>query len=264
MDNIGILGCGWLGLSLAINLKNKQYSVCGSRTSNQGVLELEKKGIKGFKVIINSGKSEGIKSFISNLKTLIISIPPKRNLNPHNYSKTIKKIIEALNSSKIKRIIFFSSSSVYGSKEGFYDESSSPSPETVSAKELLISEELIRKQNISSTIIRLGGLIGEDRNPIFNLIGKEIKNPKGKVNLIHKTDAISGIISILNDENLNGIFNFISPHHPTREIFYNFFSEKFNLPKPKFKNEEPLIRIIEGNKISKLTPFNYSVNNLLI
>ena len=43
-----------------------------------------------------------------------------------------------------------------------------------------------------------------------------------------------------------------------------FFSEKFNLPKPKFKNEEPLIRIIEGNKISKLTPFNYSVNNLLI
>ena len=48
------------------------------------------------------------------------------------------------------------------------------------------------------------------------------------------------------------------------EIFYNFFSEKFNLPKPKFKNEEPLIRIIEGNKISKLTPFNYSVNNLLI
>ena len=102
MNNIGILGCGWLGLSLAINLKNKQYSVCGSRTSNQGVLELEKKGIKGFKVIINSGKSEGIKSFISNLKTLIISIPPKRNLNPHNYSKTIKKIIEALNSSKIK------------------------------------------------------------------------------------------------------------------------------------------------------------------
>ena len=49
MNNIGILGCGWLGLSLAINLKNKQYSVCGSRTSNQGVLELEKKVLKGLK-----------------------------------------------------------------------------------------------------------------------------------------------------------------------------------------------------------------------
>ena len=264
MNKICILFCFWLVLSLSINLKNKKYSVYGSRTSSQGVLELEKKGVKGFKVIINSDKSEGIKSFISNLKTLIISIPPKRNLNPHNYSKTIKKIIEALDSSTIKRIIFFSSSSIYGSKEGFYDESSRPSPETVSAKELLLSEELIRKQNISSTIIRLGGLIGEYRNPIFNLVGKEIKNPKGKVNLIHKSDALNGIISILNDENLNGIFNFISPHHPTREIFYNFFSEKFNLPKPKFKNEEPLIRIIEGNKISKLTPFNYSVNNLLI
>ena len=106
MDNIGILGCGWLGLSLAINLKNKEYSVCGSRTSSQGVLELEKKGIKGFKVIMNRDKSEGIKPFISNLKTLIISIPPKRNFNPHNYSKTKKKLLEALDSSKCKRIIF--------------------------------------------------------------------------------------------------------------------------------------------------------------
>ena len=264
MDDIGILGCGWLGLSLAIILKNNQYSVCGSRTSSEGVIELEKKGIKGFKVIMKNDKSEGLKPFISKLKTLIISIPPKRNFNPHNYSKTIKKILDASDSSKIKRIIFLSSISIYGSKKGFYDESSCPSPEKVSAKELLLSEELIRKHNISSTIIRLGGLIGEDRNPIFNLIGKDIKNPKGKVNFIHKTDAISGIISILNDENLNGIFNFVSPHHPTREIFYNFFSEKFNLPKPNFKNEKPLIRIIEGNKISKLTPFNYSVNNLLI
>ena len=264
MNNIGILGCGWLGLSLAINLKNKQYSVCGSRTSSKGVIEVEKKGIKGFKVILNDNKSEGLKTFLYNLKTLIISIPPKRNFDTQNYSKKIKQILEALDSSTIKRIIFLSSSSIYGSKEGFYDESSSPLPETVAAKELLLSEKLIRKHNISSTIIRLGGLIGEDRNPIFNLIDKEIKNPKGKVNFVHKIDALNGIISVINDKNINGIFNLISPHHPTREIFYNFFSKKFKLPKPKFKKEKPLIRIIEGNKISKLTPFNYSVNNLLI
>ena len=91
-----------------------------------------KKGVKGFKVII-SDKSEGIKSFISNLKTLIISIPQKK-FKSNNYSKAIKKIIEALDSSTIKRIIFFSSSSIYGSKEGFYDESSRPSPETVSQR----------------------------------------------------------------------------------------------------------------------------------
>ena len=98
----------------------------------------------------------------------------------------------------------------------------------MAAKELLLSEKLIRKHNISSTIIRLGGLIGEDRNPIFNLIDKEIKNPKGKVNFVHKIDALNGIISVINDKNINGIFNLISPHHPTREIFYNFFSKNLN------------------------------------
>ena len=264
MHKVGILGCGWLGLSLAINLKNQEYSVCGSRTSSKGIIELERKGIKGFKVILNDNKYEGLKTFIYNLRTLIISLPPKRNSNSQSYFKKIKKIVDTLESSKIKRILFLSSSSIYGSREGFFDESSIPSPETNSAKELFLSEELINKHNISSTIIRLGGLIGEDRNPIFSLINKEIENPKGKVNFIHKIDAVNGIISIINDENINGIFNLISPHHPTREIFYNFFSEKFKLPKPKFKKEKPLIRIIEGNKISKLTPFNYSVNNLLI
>ena len=125
MNNIGILGCGWLGLSLAINLKNKQYSVCGSRTSSKGVIEVEKKGIKGFKVILNDNKSEGLKTFLYNLKTLIISIPPKEILILKIILK-IKQILEALDSSTIKRIIFLSSSSIYGSKEGFYDESSSP------------------------------------------------------------------------------------------------------------------------------------------
>ena len=264
MHRIGILGCGWLGLSLAINLKNQEYSVCGSRTSSKGIIELERKGIKGFKVILNDNKYEGLKTFIYNISTLIISLPPKRGFNTQSYSKKIKKIVEALESSKIKRILFLSSSSIYGSREGLYDESSIPSPESNSAKELFLGEELINKHNISSTIIRLGGLIGEDRNPIFSLIGKEIKNPKGKVNFIHKIDAVNGIISIINDENVKGIFNLISPHHPTREIFYNFFSEKFKLPKPKFKKEKPVIRIIEGNKISKLTPFKYSVDNLLI
>ena len=57
------------GLGITNNkFKNKEYSVCGSRTSSQGVLELEKE-IKGFKVIMNRDKSEGIKPFISNLKT---------------------------------------------------------------------------------------------------------------------------------------------------------------------------------------------------
>ena len=264
MHRIGILGCGWLGLSLAINLKNQEYSVCGSRTSSKGIIELEREGIKGFKVILNDNKHEGLETFINSISTLIISLPPKKSLNIQSYFKKIKKIVEALESSKIKRILFLSSSSIYGSREGFYDESSIPSPETSSAKELFLGEELINKHNISSTIIRLGGLIGEDRNPIFSLIGKEIKNPKGKVNFIHKIDAVNGIISIINDENVNGIFNLISPHHPTREIFYNFFSEKFKLPRPKFKKEKSVIRIIEGKKISKLTPFKYSVDNLLI
>ena len=85
MHRIGILGCGWLGLSLAINLKNQEYSVCGSRTSSKGIIELEREGIKGFKVILNDNKHEGLETFINSISTLIISLPPKKSLNIQSY-----------------------------------------------------------------------------------------------------------------------------------------------------------------------------------
>ena len=42
----------------------------------------------------------------------------------------------------------------------------------------------------SSIIVRLGGLIGNDRNPIFQLQGKLISNPEGIINFITQRDAI--------------------------------------------------------------------------
>lgn len=47
MSTIGILGCGWLGVPLGKYLQQLDYTVKGSRTSESGVVELQKKGNRG-------------------------------------------------------------------------------------------------------------------------------------------------------------------------------------------------------------------------
>jgi nucleoside-diphosphate-sugar epimerase len=125
----------------------------------------------------------------------------------------IKNLLENIEPTPLKRIIFLSSTSVYGSSEGVYNESSLVNPETSSAKALHICENLIINSPLPSVIVRLGGLIGEDRNPIFQLQGKAIGNPLGCINFIHQEDAINGISNLVINSRLEGIFNLVSPHH---------------------------------------------------
>ena len=116
----------------------------------------------------------------------------------------------------------------------------------------------------ASIIVRLGGLIGKDRHPIFKLQNRNIGNPGGRINFIHQKDAVSGICNLIVNPKLRGIYNLVSPHHPNREKYYEFMAKKLGLPSPKFTSEPAIIRIIQARKIEDDTPFKYTVNNLLI
>ncbi len=264
MRSIGILGCGWLGISLAINFKKLEYHVRGSKTSLEGLSKIEKIGIEGYLVVLKKNKSEGILPFIKNIETLIISVPPQKKISDFNFTEKIQTLINSIKSSSLKKLIFLSSTSVYGSKGGVFDESQKCSPDSRSALELYDCEKLIKKLSIPSVIVRLGGLIGEDRNPIYHLQNKIIKNPNGRINFVHRDDAVKGISSLVTNKKIKGIFNLVSPHHPTRKLYYKHVSKKYNLNEPKFENSDKIVRIINGDKITKVTEFNYSVDNLLI
>ena len=264
MSSLGILGCGWLGVPLGKHLQTLNYNIKGSCRSEEGISNLNNNGIKGYQVVLEENQTTGVKSFIDKLETLIISIPPGRKFKEGVYVKMIKNLLEKIEPTPLKRIIFLSSTSVYGSSGGVYNESSFVNPETSSAKALHICENLIINSPLSSVIVRLGGLIGEDRNPIFQLQGKAIGNPLGCINFIHQDDAINGISNLVINSRLEGIFNLVSPHHPLRKKYYDYSAIKFSLPTPKYTSEPAVIRIIKASKITELTSFKYNVDNMLI
>lgn len=264
MSSLGILGCGWLGIPLGKHLQTLNYNIKGSCRSEEGTSNLNNNGIKGYRVILGENQTTGIKLFIEKLETLIVSVPPGRKLKEGVYVRMIKTLLENIESTPLKRIIFLSSTSVYGSSEGVYNESSAVNPETPSAKALHSCEKLIINSSLPSIIVRLGGLIGEDRNPIFQLQGKTIGNPMGCINFIHQEDAVNGITNLVLNSRLDGIFNLVSPHHPLRKEYYNHSALNFSLSTPKYTSDSAVVRIIKASKIIELTSFRYNVDNMLI
>ena len=260
MQQISILGCGWLGLPLAEHLIERGYTIKGSTTSPNRVGELESKEIEAFIIELASGEISGdYKAFLQNSKTLIIDIPPKlRGENPESFVEKIKTFVQkAVLNSSIENILFISSSSVYGEEAITITETTPEKPETLSGKELLETEHFLQQQTaFKTTILRFGGLIGGNRNPAKSLSGKSnIATPQAPINLIHQDDCIGIITAIIKQNYWNQKLNAAAPFHPTRKEYYTSKAQVLGLDLPQFEENNTSGKTIDSSKL--ITALNY-------
>jgi len=260
-NQISILGCGWLGLPLANFLIKSGFVVKGSTTNLDKISILENNKIQAFQIELSEIEIKGeIDSFLKNSEILIIDIPPKlRGVSSENFVKKIQNLIPFIEKYKIKKVLFISSTSVYSDKNKIITEQTKPNPETESGKQLLETETILQSNtNFKTTVIRFGGLIGEDRHPIHFLTGrKNIENPEAPINLIHQKDCI-GIIKAVIEQNCFGeTFNAVAPYHPTRKDYYSKKAQQLNILAPKFEVEKNTSgKIIRSDKL--ITELNYN------
>ena len=258
MKQISILGCGWLGLPLGKSLLEKGFLVKGSTTSLEKISILKNNGIQPFQIELSEKEIKGeINLFLENSEVLIIDIPPKlRGNSKENFVQKIKNLIPFIEKATIKKVLFVSSTSVYADVNSIITDSTLPLPQTESGKQLLEAERHLQNNpNFKTTVVRFGGLIGENRHPIHFLAGrKNLENPDAPINLIHQLDCIGIIESIIerglrqaqsDNINNNEVYNAVAPFHPTRKEYYIQKAIEFNLPFPEF--EEGKISI--GKKI---------------
>ena len=169
-NKIGVLGCGWLGLPLAVKLIEKGYLVKGTTTTDDKVEVLKTEEIVPYKVKLSENGIQGdITGFLEQIGTLIIDVPPKlRGEHPESFVEKMKFLIAEIKKSHVSNVIFVSSTAVYGNAEGEVSEESLTRPTTESGKQLVECEAMFQNEaNFKTTIIRFGGLIGPDRHPVF-------------------------------------------------------------------------------------------------
>lgn len=263
MKTISILGCGWMGLPLALHLQERGYQIKGSTTSIKKLPYLNECGISSFFLKLTENRIEGnMNEFLSKSEILIINIPPRlrNNISGKGYVEKIIQLLPFIYQNCIKNVLFISSTSVYGNGHPMIDEDTLPHPLSESGKQLLITEELLRK-NLSNklTILRFGGLVGSDRHPVTSVSGKTgLKNPDAPINLIHLNDCIGIITSIIEKNVWGEVFNAVAPVHPSRKIYYTEKAKIRNLPLPFFDAELPSIgKIVSSEKIKRVLDYDF-------
>lgn len=264
-NRIAILGLGWLGEALANKIVKKGIEVIGSTTSIEKLKLLSKHFPNSEEIKIETHSIIGNwKVFIENVSILIINIPPRRVKDIEIiYPAQISSIIK--NTPKSTKVIFVSSTSVYGPSKITHVEARMTKPNKASGKAVLKAEQLLQSYfGKNLTILRLSGLIGPDRHPGKFLAGKQnLENPKAPINLIHRDDCIGLIEAIIDKDCFGEIFNGCSSIHPLRKPFYERAAKVLNLEKPHFKHAHAVstIKIIDNSKSKKILDYEYIYDN---
>ena len=262
MAQISILGCGWLGFPLAKALVENGFLVKGSTTSTEKVSILKSAGIEPFIVQLEEEKiSESVADFLAHSQILIVNIPPKlRGNSTENFVAKIATLLPFIEKSTVEKVLFVSSTSVYGEDNDLITEDTPLNPDTEGGRQLVIVESLLQKNtHFETTILRFGGLIGEDRNPVRFLSGREnIENPDAPINLIHQDDCIGSIEKIIALNSWNEIFNAVAPFHPSRKEYYTQKATDLNLALPKFAASNSIAgKTILNDKLIKYLQYSF-------
>ncbi|NVO62322.1 SDR family oxidoreductase [Photobacterium damselae] len=242
---VSICGCGWLGEPLALHLLDLGYEVFGSKTSQDGVNKIRQRGINCCEISVPLDNNSDYPYFCEDkdkraffaTDVLVINVPPKlRSSDKQSHIHNIKTLMTAAEYHGCKRIIFISTTAVYGDTKGRVTESTKPRPQTESGKaHLEIERQLLDTWPDRSTILRLSGLIGPNRHPVKFLSGrKDIEKGADPVNLIHLTDCIAAISRIIAKQPPSPILHLAANSHPSRASYYTQMAELAKLPLPNF------------------------------
>jgi len=260
---ISILGCGWLGLPFGEFMVEKGYLVRGSTTSEEKLAALEDKGIQPF-LLQASAKTlmgEGLSDFFES-EILVLNIPPRRRRDnvEEAHQQEMRHIMQAAESGAVERILFISSTGVYGNENREMTEVDIPHPKRNSAKALVQVEKALQQlPGIQTTILRMAGLVGGDRKAGRFLAGKkDVKNGDAPVNMVHRDDCIQVMHEVIQQQVWGEIFNVCADEHPTRKDFYTAQAGKDGLEPPTFaKTGELSYKIISNQKLKDTLGYEF-------
>ncbi len=263
MQTISIIGCGWQGMSLVEHLSKSGFTVLGTTTREEKLDKINQAGGRG--VLFDAGNKEltleQVELFEADVLIYILSAA-FAGRNYIRYSNDLlKNTIAHCKQGSVRKIIFTSSTGVYGNQQSeVYTEDMALEPKRPTAAAKYQGEKILMlEQELDSVILRLAGLAGPERHPGNFLAGKvNLPGGKSNVNMVHQTDVNRAIESVLTNWKGKDVFNIVADKHPTRELFFQFYSSELGLKPPVFSPELPgNPRIIDNSKFKRAYDFQY-------
>ncbi|WP_407485617.1 Rossmann-fold NAD(P)-binding domain-containing protein [Elizabethkingia miricola] len=240
MKKLAIIGYGWLGKRLADYFSDNYTIYTVNRRDNSESNYIH------FTIDFDSNEEYQTNSDINNSDVIIISLPFSQRTELEILIRRFNNIEKYIGMYK-GSVFLTSSTGIYPQEQKLIDETTYPNSELSS--NMIYVENMIKKSFPQVNILRLGGLMGDNRQ----LKNYKISNPEQAVNHIHYYDVCRIIETIINNHISSETFNIVAPQHPTKAEVINIQNKQVN----KHISETTQQRIISSEKSEKLLNFIY-------
>jgi nucleoside-diphosphate-sugar epimerase len=192
-----IVGCGYLGLALSRHMHRRGWTVFGLRRGTQAAQELARCGAQ---LVVADLTQPATLAHLPLADAVVACVAPgPQDDFRATYVDGARHLIEALTPDPPRRLLWVSTTAVYGQKQGeWVDEATPPQPATARAKLQVEAEAIVQAAPFPTVILRLAGLYGPGRDRLRLL--KEGEAPlyaSAYLNQIHVDDAVGMIEHLL-------------------------------------------------------------------
>lgn len=239
-----VVGCGYLGSRVAQPLVVGRpdglrcHAICGTRrrTPRPGVQP----------IVADVTRPETLQGLPEvEAAFFAVGYDPRSGVSRHAvYVDGLRNVLNRL-SDRTARVIFTSSTGVYGQAEGdWVDEDSPCQPTREAGLALLAAEALLRGHRFGqrSLVLRLAGIYGPGRIAKLAdvLAGRPIvTQAEGYVNLIHVDDAAEAVLAAETRAQIPRVY-LVSDGHPVkRKEFYTYLATLLGREAPAFLEPPP-------------------------
>ncbi len=265
---VAVLGCGWLGLPLAKHLLAQGHRVLGTTTSPEQLPLLAAIGVEAELLRLGpdfSADDEArLTKLLSRAAILILNVPP-RAATAGGYPQLLRPVHRAVVAARMQAVLFVSTTGVYPDEPRLMRETDAISTRDAASDVLRTEGHFVpRYGQWQSTVVRLGGLIGPGRAPGRFLAGRR-NLPQGDAptNLLHLTDAV-GVLSTIVGQGIWGhTLNACAEFHPLRRDFYPAAAAYLGLEPPTFQLDSSTGKTIDSSRLRSLVPYQFRYDDVL-
>ncbi len=243
-----IVGCGYVGLPLGAELARQGHDVFGVRRSAEAQAELKAAGVT--LCVADVTQPEELAKLPGPFDWVVNCVSSSKGGGEEYrrvYLDGTRNLIAWLARSPPRKLVYTSSTSVYGQVDGSLVKENSPAePASETSNVLVLAEKLLLEATaagkVPGVVLRAAGIYGPGRGHLFQQYLRNEARMSGKgeriINMIHRDDLVGVIVAALKSGRAGEIYNAVDDEPVPQIHFYRWLSETLGKWMPPSVAEE--------------------------
>lgn len=242
---IAVLGCGYVGTSLALQAQARGHAVMGVVRSAESVVRLQALGISAQACDLQADDWTSLPAAFDVVVYAASTGGAGVDAYARTYDAGVKRALAWARGVGAQRFIFTSSTGVYRQDDGSVVTEASAVGGTPTADAMLAGERAVLTSGLAcATVLRFGGLYGPGRHYLLdqlkrgeNVIGGRVDH---FINYLHQDDAAGAVLAAVESTARGAhLYNVTDGQPVTKAALAVWISDQLQLPAPIFDAAAP-------------------------